>query len=119
MGQAGRVSFVETMIPVKSPEREVSRWEGEGVGGGKSIPGTGQGQTSGQQHPLLVPGRVAAVGPAGERGGEKGLIFASSSLTPLPSSCKGTNDYVGPTWILFPSQGPQINHICKTESGVL
>lgn len=114
----GRVSFVETGIPVKSPEQEVSRWEGEGEGGGKSIPGTGPVQTSGQQHPLLVPGLVVAVGPAGERGGEKGFIFACS-LTLLPSSCKDTNDYVGPTWIMFPSQGPQINYICKTESGVL
>lgn len=58
------------------------------------------------------------MGPAGEKGGEKGLLIACS-LTLLPSSCKDTNDYVGPTRIMFPSQGPQINYICKTESGVL
>lgn len=75
-------------------------------------------QASGQEHPLLVPGQVVAVGPAGEKGGEKGLIMACS-LTLLPSSYKDTTDYVGPTWIMFPSQGPQINYICKTESGVL
>lgn len=53
---------------------------------------------------------VAAVGPAGERG-----PFSD----PLPSFCKDTNDCVGPSRIMFLSQGPQINYTCKTESVVL
>lgn len=43
----------------------------------------------------------------------------SPSLALLPSSCKDTYDGIGPTWIMFPSQGPQINDTCKIECGVL
>lgn len=52
----GRVSFVEMVIRIKGQEREAGRWEGEGEGGRKSIPGSGGVQASGQEHPLLVPG---------------------------------------------------------------